>query len=60
MTTQYYIVDFDVYIKVFEENGKVRAVNQYGTDVPPARALEGQKTTQEAFTRAEAIASASR
>lgn len=60
MTDKFYIVNFDVYIRVYEENGKIRAQNQYGTNVPPARALEGQKTTQEAFNRAVAIASASR
>ena len=60
MKEEFYLVDNDVYIKVFNKDGLVVAENQFGNPVAPLRALEGRKVDQEAFNRAVAIASASR
>lgn len=61
MTTfpKYYLVDFDIYVKVYEDNNEVVAINQYGNNFPPAKALEGQPITQEEFSRAFKESSAS-
>lgn len=56
---RYYLVDFDIYVKVYIEKNEVTAVNQYGNVYPPVKALEGKPISQDEFNRAVKASSAS-
>jgi hypothetical protein len=48
----YYELDGDIYVKLFKENGKVRAINHYGLPYPSFHAvLNGSPITREEYLK---------
>jgi hypothetical protein len=46
----YYELDGDIYVKLYKENGEVRAINHYGLPYPSFHAvLNGTQITKEEF-----------
>lgn len=57
----YFIVDEDIFVKVYKDGDVVVAINQYNNPYAPIKALvDGRPITQEEFNRALSASSASK